>query len=126
MPYTSTISAILNSVSGILYTDYICHLGWFEPTERRANAIMKAVIVLIGALCIALGFVVEKSTSLFQVMFTVSSLTNGAVFGVFTLALFYPWSSQKVCVRSGWRWIGYIICFDLFRVCFVEPLLVFC
>lgn len=95
--YTSTISAILNAVSGILYTDYICHL--IEPTERRANMIMKATIVLIGALCIALGFVVEKSTSLFEVVLTLSSLTNGAVFGVFSLALFYPWSSQKVCIK---------------------------
>lgn len=58
---------------------------------------MRTIIVLIGAACIALGLAVEKSTSLFQVVFTLMSLTNSALCGVFGLALFYPRASHKVC-----------------------------
>lgn len=96
----STFSAILNSVSGILYTDFVRNITSYRHTERKASMIMRSIIVLIGAASIGLGFVVEKSTSLFQVMFTLLSLTNSAVCGVFALALFYPRASQKASLKQ--------------------------
>lgn len=97
IPLSSTVSAYLNCVSGLLYKDYICrYVPDFQHTERKANLIMKLIICLLGVYCIGMGVLVERSTSLFQVQITMSSLINGAVVGVFTLALFYPWASQKV------------------------------
>lgn len=95
----STVSAYLNCVSGLIYKDYVCRIKTFRHTERRANVIMKLIIVVLGVYCIAMGFLVEQSNSLFEVQVTVTSLSTGAVVGIFTLALFYPWASQAVCLN---------------------------
>lgn len=95
----STVSAYLNCVSGLIYKDYVCRIKAFRHTERRANVIMKLIIVVLGVYCIAMGFLVEHSNSLFEVQVTVTSLSTGAVVGIFTLALFYPWASQAVCLN---------------------------
>lgn len=97
----STVSAYLNSISGLLYKDYICSMRHYKHTEQKANLIMRLLICLIGAYCVIMGILVAKSSSLFQVNATISSLSTGAVTGIFTLGLFYPWASQKVS-RTGW------------------------
>lgn len=94
----STVSAYLNSVAGIIYKDYICKIRGFKHTESRANVIMKSIVVAVGVYSVLLGFVLEKSSSLFQAIYTVIGLTTGIVFGVFTLGLFYPKANSKVFI----------------------------
>lgn len=71
----STISANLNSLSGIIYFDYI--KSRIEHTEAKANSIMKAIVVVTGVYCILAGFIVERSQSLLQFSVTISGVAFG-------------------------------------------------
>lgn len=56
---------------------------------------MKGIIILVGIYCILMGLVVAKFSSIFQVMNTVMGLTQGAIFGVFSLGMLYPRANYK-------------------------------
>lgn len=97
----STVSATMNSLAGIIYLDYIKPLTFYRHTERRANVIMKIIVMLFGLECIFGAFVVTKFGSLLQLVITVGGTINGAKFGVFTLGMLYPWANRRVnCIRS--------------------------
>lgn len=61
------MSTGLNSMSGVIYEDMI------KPCLRKpisnvgASRIMKATVVIIGAICVGLVFMVEKLSGLIQV-----------------------------------------------------------
>lgn len=61
------MSTGLNSMSGVIYEDMI------KPCLRKpisnfgASLIMKATVVIIGAICVGLVFMVEKLSGLIQV-----------------------------------------------------------
>lgn len=63
----STMSTGLNSMAGVIYEDMI------KPCLRKpisnvgASRIMKATVVIIGAICVGLVFMVEKLSGLIQV-----------------------------------------------------------
>lgn len=92
----STVSANLNSLAGIIYLDFIKPLKFYRHTERRANLIMKTIIVLFGIECAIGAFAVEKFSSIFQLMNTVAGTCSGSFFGVFTLGMLYPWANKHV------------------------------
>lgn len=92
----STISANLNSLAGILYSDYIRPLNLFKHSDAAANLTMKLTIVTIGIYCVLSGFIVERVASIFQVVNTIVGITSGAVFGVFCLGMLYPRANYKV------------------------------
>ncbi|XP_055851715.1 sodium-coupled monocarboxylate transporter 2-like [Episyrphus balteatus] len=84
----STISANLNSLSGIIYFD--CVKSYINHTEWKANLFMKICVVVIGTYCVMGGIVVEQFKSILQVVYTVSGISHGAVFGIFTVGLLVP------------------------------------
>lgn len=96
----STISANLNSMAGIIYSDYIRPLNLFKHNDSSANLSMKLTIVTIGIYCVLSGFIVERVESLFQVINTIAGMTGGAVFGVFSLGMLYPRANHKVSIRN--------------------------
>lgn len=92
----STVSANLNSFAGVIYLDFIKPLKSYRHTERRANFIMKTIIVLLGIECAMGALVVEKFESIFQMMNTVAGTSTGAIIGVFTVGMLYPWANKHV------------------------------
>lgn len=92
----SSVSATMNALSGVIYLDYIKPLKFYRHTERRANIIMKAIIILFGIECIFGVFFVAKFSSLFQLVNTVGGTIIGAKFGVFTLGMLWPWANKHV------------------------------
>jgi len=96
----STISANLNSLGGIIYSDYIRPLNLFKHSDAAANLTMKATIVTIGIYCVLSGFIVEQVASIFQVVNTIVGITGGAVFGVFSLGMLYPRANRKAALWS--------------------------
>lgn len=94
--FISTISATLNSLAGIIYSDYIQPLRLFKHSDSTANRSMKLITLAIGIFAVLSGFVVERVASLFQVINTIAGMTYGAVFGVFVLGMLYPRANSKV------------------------------
>lgn len=84
----STMSASLNSLSGVVYMDYI--KPRIKHTEKKANLIMKLLVLGAGLYCIAAGLIVEKFTSILQMTYSIGGVTFGAVFGVFLLGMLVP------------------------------------
>lgn len=89
----STMSASMNSLAGILYFDYI--KPRIKHTEKRANLIMKTIVLSTGIYCILAGTVVEKFTSILQIVYSIGGVTFGAVFGVFLLGMLVPRAHGK-------------------------------
>ncbi|KAH8357419.1 hypothetical protein KR084_000834 [Drosophila pseudotakahashii] len=94
----SSLSASLNSFAGVVYFDYI--KPRINHTDAKANATMKLVIVVMGAYCIAGGFVVQNFNSIIQTMWTITGINMGAVVGVFCLGMFVPRCNAKVAVSG--------------------------
>lgn len=90
----STMSANLNSLAGIIYEDYI-RKKIKHPTDEKANNIMKLIIAVTGIYCALMGLVVENFSSLLQLVMTVSSVNNGATWGVFCLGMLWPYANAK-------------------------------
>lgn len=91
----STVSALLNSLAGIIYYDYVKRWPNFKHSESRANVIMKTSIFLMGIFCVAGGFIVEQSQSILQVILSLAGITQGSVFGMYLLAMMYPRMNAK-------------------------------
>lgn len=96
----STVSATMNSLAGIIYVDYLKSMKLFKHSDSNANLCMKLIVVVVGTFCIFAGIIVEKFHSLFQLVNTVAGSTVGAVFGVFTLGMLYPWANTKVATSN--------------------------
>lgn len=89
------MSALMNALSGIVYSDYIQPLKLYEHTERNANITMKALVVLTGLYCVAMGPFVEQFSTILQMVMTIAGVTSGASMGVFCLGMLWPWANKK-------------------------------
>lgn len=92
----STISALLHSLSGVVYNDYVRPRKWFAHTDGNANLAMRLIIFTIGSYCALGGILVENFQSIFQIQNTISGIINGPKFAIFTLGMLYPWANEKV------------------------------
>lgn len=104
----STVSANLNSLAGVIYMDFIKPLKSYQHTEKKAYLIMKTIIVLLGIECAMGALVVEKFDSIFQLMNTVAGTSTGAIIGVFTAGMLYPWANKhvslhRICFKLKWH-----------------------
>ncbi|XP_055907645.1 sodium-coupled monocarboxylate transporter 2-like isoform X2 [Eupeodes corollae] len=92
----STVSANLNSLSGIIYFD--CFKSYINHSEFKANLVMKICVVVIGAYCVMGGIIVEQFKSILQVVYTIAGISHGVVFGVFTVGLLVPRVNGKAAL----------------------------
>jgi Na+/proline symporter len=61
------MSTGLNSMAAVVLEDL--YKTWFthQPSPRQSNILMKMVVVVMGAVCVGLVFVVEKLGTVLQV-----------------------------------------------------------
>lgn len=98
----STMSANLNSLSGVLYEDWI--KTWINThAEPKANVITKSLVIVIGFYCVSMGLVLESFSSILQLVLLVLSVTNGSTLGVYFLGLMWPRAN-----RFGTLWASVI------------------
>lgn len=84
----STMSANMNSLAGVVYFDYI--KPYINHTEQKANLIMKIIVVATGAYCILAGWIVERFSSILQMVITIGGVTFGSVLGAFMMGFLIP------------------------------------
>lgn len=58
-------------------------------------------VVVIGLVCAALVFLVDRLGDIFQVSLTLHGVTSGAMLGIFTLGMLVPWSTTKGAIVGG-------------------------
>ncbi|KAL7297899.1 hypothetical protein TKK_0008920 [Trichogramma kaykai] len=92
----STMSASLNSLSGIIYEDFVDR--WIPDSPNRdskAANIMKLISVIIGFITIAMIFVIEHLGTIFEMANSLSSIVDGPLLGLFILGMLIPWVGKK-------------------------------
>lgn len=64
------MSTGLNSMAGVVYEDIIKTFYKKELSESQVSNIMKAVVVVLGTICVVLVFMIEKMGTLFEVIYS--------------------------------------------------------
>ncbi|XP_046662812.1 sodium-coupled monocarboxylate transporter 1-like [Homalodisca vitripennis] len=98
----STLSAWLNAVGGILYTDF---MEVFYPrvkhSEEKQFTIIKSIIVIVCIISSSLVVVIEKLGTIYQVTVSMLSIVYGATLSLFTLGIFFPCVNSKGAIASA-------------------------
>lgn len=90
------MSTGLNSMTGVIFEDLVKPRMKKPLTESQASLLMKIIVVIIGSICVALVFVVEKMGALIQASGSLGAITAGPLLGIFSLGMFFPTANSKV------------------------------
>lgn len=94
----SSLSTCLNSMSAVVLEDFVKPFVSKPLSERSINWIMRSVVVGVGAICLCLVYVVEKMGTVLQLTMSLEAITNGPLFGIFTIGIFLPWVRGNVSI----------------------------
>ncbi|KRT85564.1 hypothetical protein AMK59_2547, partial [Oryctes borbonicus] len=99
----SSLSTGLNSMAAVVLED--CYKSFFnkDPSEKQTYILMKSTVVLMGALCVGLVFVVEKLGTVLQLTMSIGPIANGPSLALFTMGILLPWINAKV-------WLLHLVC----------------
>lgn len=93
----SSLSTGLNSLSAVILEDYVKPLRKHQLSEKQTAIIMRLSVLLLGALCVILVFVIEQlGHAVLQLSITLSSVTSGPLLALFLMGLLLPWINAKV------------------------------
>ncbi|KAF2892442.1 hypothetical protein ILUMI_13727, partial [Ignelater luminosus] len=91
----STLSTLLNALSGIIYKDLVDPFMPATTSERKASNIMKLITLIIGLLGTGLIFIVERLGTILEILLTVTGIIGGPVLGLFTMGVLLPTVNTK-------------------------------
>lgn len=94
----SSLSTCLNSLSAVVLEDFFKTFVKSPLSVRQINWIMRSVVVVVGVICVALVYVVEKMGTVLQLTMSLEAITNGPLLGIFTMGIFLPWIKSKVSI----------------------------
>jgi Na+/proline symporter len=97
----SSLSTCLNSMSAVVLEDFVKPFVKKPLTQRQVNWVMRSVVVVIGVVCVCMVYIVEKMGTVLQLTMSLEAITNGPLFGIFTIGIFLPWIKSQVEVSSS-------------------------
>ncbi|XP_036341052.1 sodium-coupled monocarboxylate transporter 1 [Rhagoletis pomonella] len=97
----SSLSTCLNSMSAVVLEDFVKPFVKRPLSESAINWIMRSVVVGMGALCVCLVYVVEHMGTVLQLTMSLEAITNGPLFGIFTIGIFMPWIGGNSALTGG-------------------------
>jgi sodium-coupled monocarboxylate transporter 8/12 len=97
----SSLSTGLNSMSAVILEDFFKPFSKQRLSERQTKVIMRSVVVLFGAICVALVYVVEQLGSVLMLSMSLGSVAQGPLLGIFTCGMMFPWVTGTVS-KSTW------------------------
>ncbi|XP_046543067.1 sodium-dependent multivitamin transporter-like [Haliotis rubra] len=86
----STLSSGLNALAAVMLEDYIRPYCCTTITDFRATVVSKCLVVLFGGLTLALANVVSSLGNILQMCYSIMSILDGPVFGLFVLGMYCP------------------------------------
>ncbi|KDR14984.1 sodium-coupled monocarboxylate transporter 1-like isoform X2 [Zootermopsis nevadensis] len=104
----SSMSTGLNSMAAVVLEDF--YKAWFTHrlSPRQTDILLKTVVVVVGSVCVALVFVVERLGGVLQMSMSLSGITHGASLGIFSMGLFLPWVNSKGAMVGGVACLGFM------------------
>ncbi|EZA59529.1 hypothetical protein DMN91_010796 [Ooceraea biroi] len=98
----SSLSTGLNSMAAVVLEDFVKSFIKTPFTPKAADIFMKLTVVILGAICVALVFVVEQAgTHMLQLSISLGSITSGPTFGIFSMGILLPWINAKGALVGG-------------------------
>ncbi|RVE54442.1 hypothetical protein evm_000927 [Chilo suppressalis] len=96
----SSLSTGLNSMAAVVLEDF--WKPFFRKlTHKQTQILMRAVVVILGVICVALVFVVEMLGSVLQLTMSLSSASMGPLAGVFLMGIFLPFINSQNALIGG-------------------------
>lgn len=90
----------MNSLSGTIYQDFVSRFVRKDITQLQVSNILKMIVVIIGVVSTALVLVVENLGGILPLTIAFSGVTSGALMGLFTLGMIFPWANSKVYLHG--------------------------
>ncbi|PSN54833.1 Sodium-coupled monocarboxylate transporter 2 [Blattella germanica] len=91
----STMSSCLNSLGATLFEDFVRPCLNVKVSDKVASNIIKIIVIIIGAVCVVMVFLVDKIGGILQLAMSTNGVASGATFGLFTYGMFYPRGEPK-------------------------------
>lgn len=111
----SSLSTVLNSLSGVVLKDFIEPYRKQPFTEKQTAIILRVVVLFFGFSAMGLVKVVEKLGMVMQLSATVNSISTGPMLGVFTVGMTMPFVKTEVGFKLYFELIICLNC-PFFRV----------
>ncbi|CAG7838062.1 unnamed protein product [Allacma fusca] len=87
----SSVSSSLNSLSAVVWEDFLSHMKLFRTMSPRGQANTTRCLALIfGAITMGLAFVAQNMGAIYQAAITAVGAISGPLGAVFLMALFIP------------------------------------
>ncbi|CAH1183376.1 unnamed protein product [Phaedon cochleariae] len=97
----SSLSTALNAMAAIVLEDFYKPFFKKQLSDKEESYLMKSTVVLTGAVCIGLVFVVEKLGAVLQLSMSIGSIANGPSLGVSTMGILLPWVNSEGALVGG-------------------------
>ncbi|XP_046353961.2 sodium-coupled monocarboxylate transporter 2-like [Haliotis rufescens] len=108
----STLSSGLNALAAVILEDYIRVFCCTRITDFRATVVSKCLVLLCGAVSLAVAYLVSSFGNILQMCYSIQSIMDGPLFGLFVLGMFCP-CANSVGATAGFftslafmLWIG--------------------
>ncbi|XP_067672712.1 sodium-coupled monocarboxylate transporter 1-like [Haliotis asinina] len=90
----STLSSTLNAMGAVIPYDLIQPMCCKKLSDRSMTILSKVTVFIMGGVMIAGAYGVAQLGSVLQATYAVTSVLDGPLFGIFVLAMFFPWANS--------------------------------
>ncbi|KAK4876633.1 hypothetical protein RN001_009139 [Aquatica leii] len=91
----STLSANLNTLSAVIYKDFLSPFMSKTITQKRISNILKLIVLIGGVISTLLVLVLENLEGIFSVYTIFMAVLAGPLLGIFTLGMLIPKANSK-------------------------------
>ncbi|XP_068918218.1 sodium-coupled monocarboxylate transporter 2-like [Tenebrio molitor] len=92
----STIAAFLNTLSGVIYKDFLSKYFKTNLSLRSTTTVLKLIVTLNGIICMCLVFLIKYIEGRIWVLsMMLSAMQLGPTLGLFTLGMLFPRANSK-------------------------------
>ncbi|KAF5305409.1 hypothetical protein FQR65_LT07735 [Abscondita terminalis] len=104
----STLSATLNTMSAVIYEDFLSVFLPKNLSQRRISTILKILVLVSGCFSTVLVLAFQKVKGIFPVFIGLSAACFGPSLGLFFLGVLLPVSNSKGAFYGGLSGIAFI------------------
>ncbi|KAJ8920690.1 hypothetical protein NQ315_004829 [Exocentrus adspersus] len=97
----SSLSTGLNAMSAVVLEDFYKPFFHKKLTERQTYILMKLTVIITGAICVGMVFVVEKLGAVLQLAMSIGAIASGPALGMFSMGILLPWVNSKGALIGG-------------------------
>ncbi|XP_039494407.1 sodium-coupled monocarboxylate transporter 1 [Drosophila santomea] len=90
----STLSTCFNTHALVFLEDVVRGFFKMQPSEKEATILIKTCIIFQGIVAFLLVFLLQHMRGILSVCHSISSITAGTFFGIFTLGMLFPWANS--------------------------------